>query len=608
MKTFFTILIILFSFLNIFGQSDSLNLLLKTTTDTTRVNLLNKLSSEYLQDDSNLCCKYAFEALTLSKKLQYISGINDSYINIYKYYKNIHKYDSTIIILNELLDFNTENKDSAKIGYALYLIANIYYIKDNFAKSLTYNLTALPILKKYGRKNIASDVLLDLGRIYYYSKSPDNSLKYYKQSLEIAQNIKDTIRIAKIYSWTGYAYSQKNNYKLSLEYHKKALEFAKTTGVKSAIAIYTSSVGDSYIDLKQFENALSFILKANELFKKINHKEGYAWTLMSSSSCYQELGNFDKSIINSEKALKISKKYGYLLISEKACNNLYLAYKSKKISNKALFFLELQNSYSDSLFTKGKLSKIAEIQTKFEIEKTVMQKKILQNEIDINSQKLKIEKYQNRILFSLIIIFIIIAILIFYFLRLKNNSLKQKNEIYKKEKLLKEKQAEINKTQQELMKVELKNTKLEKQHLKGELEFKNKELINFALHLTQKNKFFDEFKNELNIIKKKYKQKDINTLYIRLNQMMQIDTEKEKFQIHVEEVHQSFFHTLNKKFPNLTKGDKRLLALLMMNLSSKEIARIINISPSSVNTKRYRLRKKLNIDSDENLIEFVKSI
>ena len=608
MKTFFTILIILFSFSNNFGQNDSLNLLLETATDTTRINILNKLSSKNLKNDSNLCYKYAFDALELSKELKYISGINASYINIFEFYKNTNKYDSCIIVLNKLLNYNTENNDSVKIGNTLYLLANTYYIKDNFAKSLTYNLTALPILKKYGKKKITSDVLLDMGRIYYYSKNPENSLKYYKKSLEIAQSIKDTVRIAKIYSWIGYAYSQKNNYKLSLEYHQKALETAKTTGVKSAIAIYTSSVGDSYIEFKQYKNALDYILKANRLFEKIEHMEGYAWTLMSSATCYYMLGDFEKTILNSEKSLEISKKYKYLQICEKASKNLYLAYKFKNKNNKALFYLELQNTYRDSLFNKGKLSKIAEIQTKYEIEKTVMQKEILQNEIDINYQKLRVEKYQNRILYALIIIFIIIAFLIFYFLRLKNNSLKQKNEIYRKEKLLKEKQTEIKKTQQDLIEAELKNTKLEKKNLKDELDFKNKELTNFALHLTQKNDFLDEFKNEFKTIKKKYKEKDINSLYIRLNQMMQIDTEREKFQIHVEEVHQSFFHTLEKKYQNLTKGDKRLLALLMMNLSSKEIAGIINISPSSVNTKRYRLRKKLNIDSDENLIEFVKNI
>ena len=595
--TFYFLLIIS----SVFAQNDTLS-------GSQRVDYLNKLAKENITSDTILFGKYATEALELSKELEYATGFEQATVNIVTFNNNNQMFAHSFDILDNLKKYAEKKKDSALIGKTIYLIANTYYVKADFAKSLQYNLIALPIVKKYAKTDIASDILLNIGRIYYYAKNPENSLKYYNEALELTEELHDTVRIAKLYSWIGYAYSQKKEHELSLEYHKKALEFANHTELKSAIAIYTSSIGDSYIELNQYEQALEYILRANKLFSNINHNEGYSWTIMSSGTCYFEMGLYEEAIKNPMLAFEIAQNNRYMLISERSCKNLYQIYKAQNMDTKTLYYLELYNSCSDSLINKGKLSEISEIQIKYEVERQEMQKKILETEINLRKQELKVKKYQNRILFFLISIIVIISVLIFYFLKLKNNSLRQKNEIYEKERLLKEKQIQIDKTQKELIEAELKNIKLEKQRLSDELEFKSKELVNFALHITQKNEFFMELKKEINKLKKKYKTKEIIKIYIRINEIMQIDTDREKFQIHVEEVHQSFFHNLKLKYPELTKGDKRLLALLMMNLSSKEISSIINISPSSVNTKRYRLRKKLNIDSDENLIEFVKSI
>ena len=601
----FTICFLLFT-TSVFAQPARLDL--EISTGANRVDILNKLSAQYIATDSIVFFEYANESLLLSEKLQYSLGFEQASINISNFYSEHQMFARSFAILNELKEYAEQHKDSALLGKTIYLIANVYYIKDDFDKSLQYNLIALPIVKKYSKIDIASDILLDIGRIYYYAKNPDNSLKYYNESLIFANELHDTIRIAKLNSWLGYAYSQKNEPELSLEYHQKALIFAKTTGVKSAIAIYTSSVGDSYIKLKKYEQALEYILLANKLFAKIKHNEGYAWTLMSSATCYLKMGLHKDAIKNSILALEISENNQYLHISELACENLYLTYKLQSENSLSLYYLEQYNIFSDSLINKGKLSQISEIQIKYEIERQEMQKKILETDINLRKQELKVRKYQTRILFFLITIILLISVLIFYFLKVKNNSLRQKNELYEKERLLKEKQMQIDKTQKELIEAELKNTKLETQRLEHELGFKSKELVNFALHINQKNDFFKELKKEIAKIKKKYKIREIIKIYQRINEIIQIDTDREKFQIHVEEVHQSFFHNLEIKFPELTKGEKRLLALLMMNLSSKEISSIINISPASVNTKRYRLRKKLNIDTDENLIKFVKNI
>jgi DNA-binding NarL/FixJ family response regulator len=77
------------------------------------------------------------------------------------------------------------------------------------------------------------------------------------------------------------------------------------------------------------------------------------------------------------------------------------------------------------------------------------------------------------------------------------------------------------------------------------------------------------------------------------------------FEMNFNQVHEQFFKKLKADFPELTPGDLKLAAYLKMNLSSKEIAPLLNISIRSVENKRYRLRRKLNLEEEENLTEFM---
>jgi DNA-binding CsgD family transcriptional regulator len=85
------------------------------------------------------------------------------------------------------------------------------------------------------------------------------------------------------------------------------------------------------------------------------------------------------------------------------------------------------------------------------------------------------------------------------------------------------------------------------------------------------------------------------------------DTWKE-FELRFKEVHSDFYKKLNELYPNLTPSELKLCAFLRLNMSSKDIAAITFLSINGINIARHRLRKKLNIDQDENLITFLSSL
>ena len=80
------------------------------------------------------------------------------------------------------------------------------------------------------------------------------------------------------------------------------------------------------------------------------------------------------------------------------------------------------------------------------------------------------------------------------------------------------------------------------------------------------------------------------------------------FKLHFENVHTGFFHRLNNQFPNLTPKDQKLCAYLRLNLSTKEIAQLLSITPASTEISRIRLRKKLCLTKDINLVSFISNI
>ena len=187
-------------------------------------------------------------------------------------------------------------------------------------------------------------------------------------------------------------------------------------------------------------------------------------------------------------------------------------------------------------------------------------------------------------------------------------------------KLLKDKQRITAKLQAEkdaFLKREAEHTekqiiKLEREKLQAELAGKNRELANSAMSLVYKNELLQKLSQEI------AKMKDSAGAAISDDQQRKIqhiitegmNDERDwvLFENSFNDAHDSFFKKLKSKHPELVPNDLKLCAFLHMNMSSKEMASLLNISLRGVEIRRYRLRKKLNIPHDMNLTEFLMSI
>ncbi len=187
---------------------------------------------------------------------------------------------------------------------------------------------------------------------------------------------------------------------------------------------------------------------------------------------------------------------------------------------------------------------------------------------------------------------------------------KRKTEQFKSEQLekVKEKEAlfkrESEKTEAELM--TLRNEKL-----RSDVNHKTSQLASATMHLVQKSEILMKLKSDLSKLSDAAPpdlSKGLRRLIRTIESDIQLDNNWDQFELYFDQVHENFFKRLRQKFPDLTPKDQKLCAYLRMNLSTKEIAPLLNISVRGVEISRYRVRKKLGIDSETNLVEFIMDI
>jgi DNA-binding CsgD family transcriptional regulator len=151
--------------------------------------------------------------------------------------------------------------------------------------------------------------------------------------------------------------------------------------------------------------------------------------------------------------------------------------------------------------------------------------------------------------------------------------------------------------------------KLQTEKLQTELDSKNRELANTALSLTYKNEILQKLSEELLKIKdstgKKLPEHQLNKIQKVINEGMDNERDWNLFEKSFNEAHENFFKKLSAHHPDLVPNDLKLCAYLRLNMSSKELASMLNITLRGVEIRRYRLRKKLDLPHDTNLVKFL---
>jgi hypothetical protein len=246
----------------------------------------------------------------------------------------------------------------------------------------------------------------------------------------------------------------------------------------------------------------------------------------------------------------------------------------------AYHYSELGRNIFLQIFTEDNNKQLALLQTLFEIQQK-----------DDAIERFEIDRQANHyiIMATVLIIILLIALALSIISRQR---LKIRNE------------QKLNEQNQSLYEAQ-------KGAINAELELKSKELTSNTLHVIQSNQFLDELRAELHQMLKDDKRdqkKQLQQIVQKINHNINHDNHWKEFSHLFEQIHQTFFDNLKNYCDDLTANDLRLVALIKMNLSSKDMASLFGISLDSLRVARYRLRKKLRIEQGENLSSFIQTL
>ncbi|PID69072.1 MAG: transcriptional regulator [Flavobacteriales bacterium] len=206
---------------------------------------------------------------------------------------------------------------------------------------------------------------------------------------------------------------------------------------------------------------------------------------------------------------------------------------------------------------------------------------------------------------GILLYFFIAAAFIFTIVKWNRNKLKREQRLM----TLKHKREQRQMLREKAIENEKQLIQLKNKSLKNEVTIKSKQLANTAMSLVKKNETLQQLKREFALNKANF---NGNIAYNRI--IRQIDAsigdqdEWQLFEYNFNQVHEDFFNTLQNEYPQLTRKDLKLSAYIKMDLPSKEIAPLMNISVRGVETHRYRLKKKLQLGRDEDLNNFLRNI
>ena len=573
MRLIFTLLIVC----NIcFGQQD-LNQEINSLRDSVLL---------YRYSDPDKAIDFGFEVIEIadfSNPINTLVGVH-SQIGEILYYRGL--YADAIGFYNESIKLfeaiPIESRNEKKIllpPWILVNIGNVYYINNDFKNAtIKYNeaLLNFKLFDNIKNKNFGISTVYDnLGSIAELENDFELSIEYYSKAYEIRKennkiedllvsemhlmtvnmsqhnmfNVnKHFIEIEKLYN------QEKNNYLYD--------DFSKSFTTRNYGYAY-KHMGSYYLKAEKYEVANEFFEKAQELLSDFPYELP---SLQSKiAECYLGLKNYEKAIASANHNINLIKlnlfnksKINNYKILEKIyyekgdLNNLIKVKDSLLLISKSGYDLNISNKMSD-LETNIVLSK---------------------KRSEINKSRIMYNTY----LFILIICFTILAFSLVS-LRLNFNLEKEKSKKILNEKII----------------------------VENDLNHKKVELLNKSNFISQRNENLNYLLESVDYIESNTSNSSIK-IKQKIKDLLRTENLNDRFEKHFEDVYPGFFKSLIRYSSKLTQNDLRFCAYLKMNQSTDEIAKLTSISIRTVESKKYRVKKKFKIGKDQSLTGFIHSI
>jgi tetratricopeptide (TPR) repeat protein len=572
------------------AQSDDLERKLENMPDdTVKVNVLLQLGKHYCSLENDKALMFLQEAFTLATAENYEAGIGKSLLwqgRVY-YYKD--DYPIAIKYLEKSKPFLEKVSDKENLAFNHFALGEIHRIRGDYVQALNAYDHAITLAEKSENLKCISSYYASIGRIHLERKEAETAMSYFRKSLKQKQTINDEPGISNIFTCIGLTYEELGILDSALICHNKALEIRKSLKNERTIAGSEYNIGGILVKLERYQEAETSLQIAIENFSNLDEKTGIIISTLRLATARSKQNKPD-AIELATSALKMAQKIDNPNLIGHAYEILSDIYYETGDYESSHYFLKKHMVLEDSIFNTEKERLLVEFEKRFQSERK-------DREIEFYRSENKIQDQNIMLLAVLLIASLIFVVLLFYFFRIKSTALKR-------HKLLLEKEQVIHSQESKL-------AEKENQLLQEKLEAKNRELASKALEMIRLNDTITHIIEKLDLFKNSVNQpedsKHIKEIIHDLENQTKQNIWNEFNQI-FKNIHSDFYSKLLEICPDLTATEIKTAALLKLNLTTKEIAALSFKSEGGVKTTRYRLRKKLNLGSDEKLIPFLMQI
>jgi two-component system NarL family sensor kinase len=420
---FFLYLILFITFPSIFfSQTPLIDSLIKesaktTTHDTIKIKLYGDIAWEYLGNDIVKSLEFANKELLLAQKLNINADIAQAESDIGSIYNRKSSFDTALIHYNKALAIREKLKQDVKVAGIYSNIATVLMRQSKFEEALAINFKSLKIFEKIGDEVKQAISLGNIGNLYYELEQNIPAEKFFRKALALAIKTNHLITQGNsLVNIGGIKFEEavKNDIVVNtslldtalvyfLEAEKKLIE---VNAVFNLAAAY-NNIGRIYSIKKDYSNALLFYEKSLQTRITLGDNFGIGLSYLNLAEAEKQLGNHLKNIEYLEKASDIFLSLKNYINLKQAYGKLAEAHEQSKNYVASLKYYQLYSSYKDSVYNEDNAKQMAEMHTKYEVEKKDL-------ELEKNKAELEIKEEQafiKNIIITSIIIFTILIII-----------------------------------------------------------------------------------------------------------------------------------------------------------------------------------------------------
>lgn len=508
---------------------------------------------------------------------------------------NQKNHARSLELLTEVKSMAETNNWNKQLFLAINNIGANYYLMLDYGEALDNYLEAYKIALKDLDAKHEMIVLNNIAILYSKDSKNDKAEEYFLKAYEIAKENNDSVKIGLYATNLATVANANEEIQKAESYIKIALPLLKNMPPVLAQAKITNA--QNLVLKKKFAEAKEIALELLPNLKTSELSEHRISVFMILSRVYESENNLPLAI----DYVKRAGKDANVSLENKidVYNRLTELY--RKLNDNSVAF-----AYKDSvLFAKDSLNQIKNGKL-FENSRIKFELQNYQKELSESQNKLKSERKLFYMILGGILFLILITLWAIwnYFSRLRQTKIiAESNQKIAELELEKQKNDKILLEQQLNEKEAL--TLLEQEKFKNEIEAKNRQLAAKALSLSTRNELIEDVIDSLSANKEISQNPNLKKPISELKNQLKRDSDWEDFFSHFEEVNHGFLKTLKEKHPDLTSNDVRYISYVYMNLSTKEISLLLNITVEACRKRKERIIKKMNLAEDADLYSYL---